>query len=88
MHPKYPNDNPIPNLFVMPGERTASQLKSLIIKNQIQQIEVYRFTDAKLHNQSCVWSFGYEFLDVGGQPYNLNRILTFRVVNQVLQLYF
>jgi hypothetical protein len=72
----------------MPGERTANQLKSLITKNQIQQIEVYRFVDTKLHNQSHAWSFGYEFLEVGGQSYNLNRILTFKVVNQVLQLYF
>jgi hypothetical protein len=72
----------------MPGEYMANRLRILIEENQIKQIHIYRFTDSKLHQQSTEWSFGYEFLQVGNQSYNLNRVITFLVIDQVLELHF
>ncbi len=66
----------------------ASRLQSLIIESQIKQIQIYRFADSKLYDQSEVWSFGYEYVQVGGQPYNLNRVITFKVIDEILHLYF
>lgn len=66
----------------------ADKLQSLIQENQVKQIQIYRFADAKLHDRSEEWSFGHEYIQVGGQPYNLNRVLTFKVTDQVLHLYF
>ena len=66
----------------------ASRLQGLIEDHQVNQIHIYRFQDAKLHQQSREWVFGHEYLQVGGQPYNLNRVVTFLVVEQVLCLYF
>lgn len=72
----------------MPGEQMASRLQSLITESQIKQIQIYRFADAKLHAQSEDWSFGHEYLQVGDQSYNLNRVVTFKVVDEMLQLSF
>ena len=74
--------------FPMPGEQMASRLQSLIDESQIRQIQIYRFADSKLHDQSEDWSFGHEYIQVGGQSYNLNRVVTFKVVGQALHLYF
>lgn len=72
----------------MLGERMADKLQSLIQENQVKQIQIYRFADSKLHDQSEEWSFGHEYIQVGGQSYNLNRVVTFKVIDQVLQLHF
>lgn len=72
----------------MPGEQMASRLQSLIEENQVSEIHIYRFSDSKLHQKSKKWSFGHEFIDVDTQPYNLNRVVTFLVVDDVLELYF
>lgn len=72
----------------MAGERMANRLQILIKENQVKQIQIYRFADSKLHDQSEDWSFGHEYMQIGGQPYNLNRVVTFKVVKQVLELYF
>ncbi len=72
----------------MPGEQMADKLQSLIQENQVKQIQIYRFADSKLHDQSEEWSFGYEYIQVGGQSYNLDRVMTFKIIDQVLHLYF
>ena len=72
----------------MASEYMANRLRILIEENQIKQINIYRFTDSKLYQQSTEWSFGYEFLQVGNQSYNLNRVVTFLVIDQVLELHF
>jgi hypothetical protein len=72
----------------MPGEYMADRLRILIEENQIEQIHIYRFADTKLYQRSGEWSFGHEFLQVGNQSYNLDRVVTFLVVGQVLELYF
>ncbi len=64
------------------------RLQNLIETNQIKQIKIYRFADAKLHDQSEQWCFGHEYLQVGELSYNLNRVVTFKVVDGVLQLSF
>lgn len=66
----------------------AKRLQGLIEENQVKLIHIYRFSDSKLHDQSEDWSFGHEYVQVGGQPYNLNRVITFKVIDQVLHLYF
>ena len=65
----------------------TSRLQSLIEDNQVKQIQIYRFADSKICDQSEDWRFGHEYLDVGSPPYNLNRVVTFKVINQGLQLY-
>jgi hypothetical protein len=72
----------------MPGEQMVNRLQRLIDDHQVEEIHIYRFSDSKLHQKSEEWSFGHEFVQVGGQPYNLNRVVTFLVVDQVLELYF
>lgn len=72
----------------MPGEYMVNRLQSLIEDNEVKQIQIYRFSDSKFHQQSEVWSFGHEYIEVGGQPYNLNRVVTFLLVDQALCLYF
>lgn len=72
----------------MSGEYMASRLHQLIEEEQISLIQVYRFSDAKLYQQSEQWRFGHEYIEVGGQSYNLNRVITFLVEDQVLCLYF
>ena len=66
----------------------ANRLQSLIAENQVDKIHIYRFSDSKLHQESDEWRFGHEFIDVGNQPYNLNRVVTYLVVGQILELYF
>jgi len=72
----------------MSGKYMVSRLKDLIEERQISQIHIYRFHDSKLHQQSRQWQFGHEFLEVDGWPYNLNRVVTFRVTGYILELYF
>ena len=72
----------------MAGEQMANRLQSLIAENQVDKIHIYRFSDSKLHQESDEWRFGHEFIDVGNQPYNLNRVVTYLVVGQILELYF
>lgn len=72
----------------MSGERMAKRIQSLMEENQVRQIQIYRFGDSKLHDQSGEWNFGHAYIQVGGQPYNLNRVISFNVVDQVLHLYF
>lgn len=72
----------------MPGEYLANRLQSLIEDNEVRQIQIYRFSDSKFHHQSEVWRFGQEYIEVGGQPYNLNRVVTFLLVDHTLCLYF
>ncbi|RZK45112.1 MAG: hypothetical protein EOO61_01230 [Hymenobacter sp.] len=72
----------------MLGERMVQRLQSLINDHQIKQINICRFGDSKLYDQSEEWSFGHEYIQVGGQPYNLDRVVTFKVIYQVLHLYF
>jgi hypothetical protein len=72
----------------MPDEYMVNRLQSLIKENEVKRIHIYRFHDSKLHDQSEEWSFGHEYIQVGGQPYNLNRVITFRVIDQALHLYF
>ena len=66
----------------------AGRLQSLIDQSQVKQIHIYRFADSKLHDQSGDWSFGHEYIQVGEQSYNLNRVVTFKIVDDVLLLYF
>ncbi|AUD07064.1 hypothetical protein CWM47_37750 [Spirosoma pollinicola] len=72
----------------MPGEHMVQRLQRLINDHQIRQIRICRLGDFKLHDQSEEWSFGHEYIQVGSQPYNLNRVVTFTVIDQVLYLYF
>ena len=72
----------------MPDSYIVRRLQSLIEENQIQQIHICRFHDLKLHQQSNVWRFGHEFIHIGDQPYNLNRVITFKVIDHLLYLYF
>ena len=74
--------------MTMPGEQMANRLQQLIEDNQVVEIHIYRFSDSKLHQRGEEWQFGYEFIQVCGQPYNLNRVITFLVVDRVLELYF
>ncbi|WP_080056643.1 hypothetical protein [Spirosoma aerolatum] len=64
------------------------QLQNLLTKQNIKQIQVYRFHDSKLHGQSGQWVLGHEYIQVGDSPYNLNRLMNFRVTDEVLRLYF
>ena len=72
----------------MAGEQMVQRLLRLIDDHQIKQIHIYRFTDSKLYQQSTEWSFGHEYIQVGGQSYNLDRVVTFKVIDQALHLYF
>ena len=71
----------------MSGEYMANRLQCLIADNEVKQIEIYRFYDSKLYQQSKDWAFGHEYIEVGGQPYNFNRVITFLVVDHTLCLY-
>jgi hypothetical protein len=53
----------------MPGEQMVQRLQHLIDEHQIKQIYICRFGDSKLHDQSEEWSFGHEYIQVGGQPF-------------------
>lgn len=70
------------------GETVASRLQGLLAENDISRIEVYRHSDRKLYDQSEVWSFGHEYIQVGSESYNLGRMVTFLMVNHCLRLYF
>jgi len=70
------------------GEQVAANLQELIQRQQIQQIRIYRHDTLKLYDQSQAWSFGLEFIQVGQQSYNLNRLLKFDQVEGTLSLYF
>ena len=72
----------------MAGEQMVQRLLRLIDDHQIKQIHICRFGDLKLHDQSEEWSFGHEYIQVGGQSYNLDRVVTFKVIDQALHLYF
>ena len=72
----------------MPGEQMVQRLQRLIDEHRIKQIRICRFGDSKLYDQSEEWSFGHEYIQVGGQPYNLNRVVTFKVVDEALHLFF
>lgn len=72
----------------MAGEQMVQRLQRLIDDHQIKQIHICRFGDFKLHDQSEEWSFGHEYIQVGGQSYNLDRVVTFKVIDQALHLYF
>ena len=62
------------------GEQVAVHLQALI---QQQQICIYRYAPLKLYDQSQEWSFGVEFIQVGQQSCNLNRLLKFDQVGRV-----
>ncbi len=66
----------------------VDKLSSLIDAQQVRQIHIYRFYDARLYTKSNDWRFGHEFIQLDGQLYNLNRVVTFKIVGEVLQLYF
>ena len=70
------------------GEAIVSRIQSLIVENDIRQVEVYRHSDSKLYNRSDTWSFGHEYIQVGDESYNLGRMVTFLLVDQCLCLYF
>ncbi|MBN8820524.1 MULTISPECIES: hypothetical protein [unclassified Spirosoma] len=64
------------------------QIQTLLTEQNIKQIQIYRFHDSKLHAQSAQWILGHEYIQVGDSPYNLNRLMNFRVADEVLRLYF
>ncbi len=70
------------------GEHLVGQLRTLLEAQAITHIRVCRYEDGKLHGESHRWQFGHEFVQVGEQPYNLNRLVTYEVVGSVLWLYF
>ncbi len=70
------------------AEHIVQQLKALLDAQGITRIRVCRYEDGKLHGESSQWQFGHEFVQVGEQPYNLNRLVTYEVVQGVLWLYF
>ena len=64
------------------------QLQNLITEQGIKQIQVYRYDNSTLHDQSTQWVLGHEYIQIGDSPYNLNRLMNFRVADQTLRLYF
>lgn len=70
------------------GEHCAHTLQELIKTNPVNQISIYQLSTAKLHAQSGDWSFGHEFIHVGGSSYNLNKLIKYQLADSTLSLYF
>lgn len=70
------------------AERLAVRLEEIMKNTPVRTISVYRFSDSKLFNESSEYSFGHEFLYVGGQYYNLGKLITYKVAGESLLLYF
>ncbi|WP_221392028.1 hypothetical protein [Dyadobacter sp. NIV53] len=70
------------------GERLSVHLQKAIISTPVNKVSVFRFHDNKLFNESYEFSFGNEFMYVGSQHYNLNRLVTYKIGDGKLWLYF
>lgn len=70
------------------GEVLANNLKELIDLKQVSLIQIYMYPSEKMQNESTIWSFSHEYVEVGGSSYNLNRILKYECINTTLALYF
>ncbi len=70
------------------GEQLTSNLQELIQIHRITTIQLYQLDSSKLYDESGDWSFGHEFIQVGGYSYNLNRLFKYQINTPVLRLYF
>ena len=70
------------------GERLSGHLQKAITGRPVNKVSVFRFHDGKLFNDSHEFSFGNEFMYVGSQNYNLNRLITYKISGSELWLYF
>jgi len=70
------------------GKGVSDVLQGLIASRSISKIKIYRFMDNKLFLENEQWSFGHEFIQVGNQSYNLNKLIKYQFDGSELSLHF
>jgi len=70
------------------GKGVAEVLRELISGKQVLKVQISRFIDNKLVWESEKFAFGHEFIHVGSESYNLNKLVKYQFDDGVLSLHF
>lgn len=70
------------------GKGVSEVLQELIFGKQVSKVRISRFIDDRLFLESDEFSFGHEFIHVGSESYNLNKLVKYQFEGEVLALHF
>jgi hypothetical protein len=71
-----------------PAEVLANNLQELIQVEQITLIRIHMYNLERPCDESSVWVFNHEFVEIEASFYDLNRMIRYECNNSTLSLYF